>query len=139
MTATTDALEAGLRTHLTGYAPLTALLSSATAVYREELPPDATLPAVLVSKQAGEPVDDTSGTRARWHEYVVRGVTAGHSSLSAGSIDAALEARLADARFTISGGSVLYCRRRADVDYPEPGPGGVRFNHRGGLFRLWHT
>lgn len=140
-TVTVDALEAGLRTHLLGSAPLVALLSSAVAVYRQELPPAGDLPAVLFSRQDGHPLWDLTGEWGRESEYVIRGVTAGHgsSALTAGSIADALDARLTDARFAVTGGSVIYCRRMADVDYPEQAPGGTRYNHRGGLFRLWTT
>ena len=140
MTVTADALETGLRAHLLAGTALVALLADANAVYREELPPTGALPAVLYAKQdPSGPLWDLTGAWGAEAHYVIRAVTQGHSALSAGSIDAALEARLSDAAFTVTGGSVAYCRRMADVDYPEPGPGGIRYNHRGGLFRLWTT
>jgi hypothetical protein len=139
VTVSTSVVEIALRTHLLSSAPLVALLASPLAVYRREAPPGADEPFVLYQRQDGLPLytlDSKWGVEAR---YIVKAITRGHSTVSIDAIDVQLEAALGDVEFSVAGGDVLYCRRESDVDYHEDAPGGVRFNHRGGTFRIWTT
>lgn len=137
--SSTLVLENALTVTLQAATGLTALLSSPTAVYREEAPPDVVPPFVVFEREDSEPMRVLAGEWAHDHVYVVRGVTAGHSALLAGSIDAQLAAALEDRSFALSAGSVIYCRRESDVDYADQAPGGVRYMHRGGAYRIWTT
>lgn len=135
-----NVLDAGLYQALLEYGPLTELLATALSVFRDEAPPAASLPAVVFNRQdPGAPLWSLTGRWGSECVYQVKGITEGHSAVLAGSIDAAIDAAIGDVDFAISSGSVLYCRRVGNVDYPEQAPGGQRFNHRGGLYRVWTT
>jgi hypothetical protein len=109
-------------------------------VHLDEAPPTAPLPAVVFSKTAPSGPDYTlAGAWARTATYNVKAITEGHSKVLAGSISAQLDAALTDAGFPVAGGTLIYCRRVEDIDYPEQAPGGRRFNHVGGVYRLQYT
>lgn len=132
-------LDEALYQQLLDYGPLTELLATALSVFREEAPPGAACPLVVFSKTTGTPEFTLA---ARWSNvelYSVRAITEGHSAVLAGSISEQIDAALEDAGFTVSGGTLIYCRRVEDVEYPEQAPGGRRFNHVGGVYRLQHT
>jgi hypothetical protein len=133
------ALDVALYTQLTAWGPLTDLLATSLSVYADEVPPTAPLPAVVFQKAAGAPDYMLSGMWARSATFTVKGITEGHSKALAGSISAQLDQALIDQAFTIVGGTLIYCRRVEDIDYPEQAPGGRRFHHLGGVYRLQYT
>lgn len=128
--------EAAIRAALVASSTLTTLLSG-TAVYRQEIPPNVSLPAVVFSKASGNPAYTLAGRVWEATTYQVKGVTEGMSGLLAGSIDAAIDAALSDTALAYTSGTALYCRRLQAIDYPEVTPGGQRFQHRGGLYSVW--
>lgn len=135
----TSAVEIALRSWLMAHDDLTELLATSLSVYRSEAPPSASPPFVVFQRQSGLPLYVLGGRWGIDATYIVKAITEGHSTIAADAIDVEIEAALGDATFTLSGGGVLYCRRVEDVDYPEQAPGGVRFNHRGGVYRIWTT
>jgi hypothetical protein len=124
-------------TQLAAWAPLTDLLATSLSVHADEAPPTAPLPAVVFQRTAPSGPDYVlGGMWGRTATYMVKGITEGHSKALAGSISAQLDAALNDAAFPIAQGTLIYCRRVEDIDYPEQAPGGRRFNHLGGVYRL---
>ncbi len=137
MPPTSNDLDRALYLALTDYGPLTELLATALSVFRDEAPPTASLPCVVFTRQQGRPLWHLGGRYAAEDTYVVKGITQGHSAVLAGSIDVQIDAAIGDQSLPIAGGAVLYCRRAEAVVYPEHAPGGLRFNHAGGIYRLW--
>lgn len=130
-------LDEALYDQLTAWGPLTDLLATSLSVYEGEAPPTAPLPAVVYQRTAPSgPNWVLGGMWAREATYMVKVITEGHSKVLAGSASAQLDAALNDAGFPVTGGTLIYCRRVEDIDYPEQAPGGRRFNHVGGVYRL---
>jgi hypothetical protein len=94
-----------------------------------------------MSKQDGRPTETFGDPSAfETDNWLIKGVDRGTSADTAEAIQARLAVLLNDAALSIAGGTVMYLRRRSDVDYPEfPDveiEDGVRYLHAGSLYRL---
>ena len=126
-------VDAGLYTLLNADATLVSLGS--TGAYRLVAPQGATLPYVIFSQMSG--VDDYTfdGRSGRSLLYQVKAVTSGQSASTAEQMAERIDAVLTDGSLSVSGWTVLRCRRESDVLYTETSEG-MTYNHVGGLFRV---
>jgi hypothetical protein len=129
-------IKAALYAKLTGDATLSGLLSAGDAVYDGIAPIESNFPYVIVQKMDGRPQYTFSQRAFDTHVFLVKGVTKGATARRAGEIAARIDALLTDGALTISGGSLLYCRREQDVDYPDHDGGDV-FRHCGATYKLY--
>lgn len=130
-----NALETALYAALTGDATLTALLSSASAVYNQQAPQGAEFPFVIVQQMARTPVWTLDEISLEDTIYQVKGVTVGQSMKTAGDIADAIDGVLNDGDLTITGYALRYSRRTGAVSYTET-VDGKRFNHQGAMYRI---
>lgn len=130
-------IDAALYTKITGTAAITGLLASATAVFNHLAPQSTDEPYVVFGQQAAVPEFTFGGVAYETLTYMVKGVTKGPSGKVAGSIASQVDAALNDGTLTISGYSLMYCRRASAIDYVEAGPAGVVYHHRGALYDIW--
>lgn len=121
---------------------VTALLAAADAIYNPEAPEDAANPFVIFSKQAGSD-DNDNPHRARQLVYLIKGVVgdvqgtgASKTLKDAGAIDDALDAAFHKQLLTVTGWTNFWLVREQDIRYQEDAPGGRRYYHAGGLYRL---
>jgi hypothetical protein len=131
-----NAVYVGLFDKLTGDATLVALLASAAAVYRRRAPQGSALPYVILAKQTGS---DTYTYRLRVGSsmpFLVKAVTQGPSGVAAQAIADRIDALLTDGAITVSGKTLLYCRRETHVEYDELAAGGTTYQHVGGIYRI---
>ncbi|MCR4340770.1 MAG: DUF3168 domain-containing protein [Gemmatimonadaceae bacterium] len=139
MADTHNPIDLAVYTALTAATALTALLSGGTAdpsVYQWLAPEGADPPYVVYSVQSpSTPVYTFSGVAYENTVYQVKGVTDDHSARAAGTIAAEIDDALADAGLTVSGYTLMRCRRLQNVDFLEV-DAGKRFNHRGALYRI---
>ncbi len=131
---------AAIYTKLTGATALTSLLTGGTAspsVY-EILAPEGNDPPYVVfnAQSPSVPRYTLTGVAFENTVYQVKGVTVDHSAAAAGTIAQQIDAALNDQTLTVTGYTHLLCRRIADIDYPEL-VAGQRYQHRGGLYRVW--
>lgn len=124
-----NALDGGIYTTLTAATALTALVSS--RVYNTQAPQEATEPYVIFNKQSGGQTYVFSSGKFRSFGYLVKGVCHSRYPKAAGAIDDAIEAALHDAALSVTGWTLLYCRRESDVHYAEG-----EYTHRGGVYRI---
>ena len=128
----------GLYAVLTAATGLTALLASSTSAYEGAVPQvtsgqgDAdSLPAVVYANQSGIRHYTFDGQRYADMRWLVKGVSHSRWPNEAGQIDGQIDAALHDAALSITGWTLLYCRREADVSYPEG-----EYFHRGGIYHI---
>ncbi len=138
MATSMNPVEKGIYTKLTGTSGLTTLLSAGSAsVFANLAPEQADVPYVVFNAQApSAPIQTMGGVKFEDAVYQVKGVTSGSSGTAAGTIADQIDSALADQALTVTGYTHHYCRRRQNIDYVELGPGGIRFNHRGALYRV---
>lgn len=129
-------VKAALYSTLTGDSTLGALLSSGTAVYDALAPVEAVFPYVIFQKAAGTPAYTFAARAFEVEVFTIKGVTKGPSAVRAGQIADRIDTLLTDAALSITNGTLMYCRREADLDYPESSLGDV-FRHCGGSYRLY--
>lgn len=124
---TTDALDAAFYTRLSGDATLQTLLGGAGRIFRLKAP-SGTFPALIYSSQGGPDRSTLGGLRIRDLVYRFRVWDQGFSAQGAKAILARVDALLQDATLSVSGGSVLFLRRRSELpDLTEDGSGGVPY------------
>ena len=124
-----NACDGALFTTLTAATGITALVS--TRVYNTQAPQEATEPYIIFNKQS-DISDYTFGApKFRSFGYLVKGVCHSRYPKAAGAIDDAIEAALHDAALSVSGWTLLYCRRESGVHYAEG-----EYTHRGGVYRI---
>ena len=135
-----NATAVGLFNKLTGATALTGLLTGGTAspsIYQDLAPEGAVPPYVVFNAQSPSvPQYTYTGVAFENTIYQVKGVTQGPSKSAGGTIAHQIDAALDDQAVSVSGYTLLKCRRLQDVDYTEV-VSGVRFSHIGGLFRVW--
>ena len=130
----THALWAALYGRLTAATAVTSLLAGTTAVYDTQAPPEATYPLVIFQQQAGD--FETVDPRSRHAKDVtVKAITV-DGFKKAETIDAALNTQLDDNKLSVSGHTVIWQRRTADVRYVEIDPAGRSFYHVGGIYHI---
>lgn len=130
-----NAVRQALYAALAADAPLTGLLSSATAIYHQRAPQDAETPFVVFQKQAGNPRRTFTDAYAI-ELWLVKAVDRGSSANQAEQIAAAIDALLDGATLAITGQTPMSLRRDSDVDYPED-DGAETYHHAGGVYRLF--
>lgn len=134
-----NALDAAIYGALSAGTALTSLLAGGTAspsVFQHLAPENQDPPYVVFNKQANTPRFTFSGLAFENAVYQVKAVTLGPSAQLAGTIAEAIDDLLTDVPVSVTGHKLMYLRRMEDIDYPEPGPGGQRYHHRGALFRV---
>ena len=133
-----NATAVGLFNTLTGATALTGLLTLGTAGVFQDLAPEGAVPPYVVFNAQSPSVPQYTYTAVAFENtiYQVKGVTQGPSKAAGGTIAHQIDAALNDAAVTVTGYTLLKCRRLQDVDFTEV-VSGVRFSHIGGLFRVW--
>lgn len=132
-----NAIKVSLVARLAGDSTLTGMLAAGTAgIYDAPAPESATDPYIVYQKIT-DTTAYTMGGRA-WDDqvFLVKGVTRGASKRAGGSISERIDALLGDAALTITGGTVLQCRRVTGVEYPEADRGDT-YHHIGAQYRIW--
>jgi len=66
----------------------------------------------------------------------IRAITIGESEAVAGTIAKGIEDAMNDGTLTVASHSTIYTRKESGVAFPEVIEG-QRYNHRGGLYRIW--
>lgn len=134
-----NAIKTALVTKLAADGTLVGYLAAGTAgIYDSEAPENAVAPFVIFQYMANTPTYTLTQTAYENDVWMVKGITQGGSKALGGSISDRIYAALQDTALTVSGGSHLYTRRAAKVDYPETDRG-VRYHHIGGTYRIWTT
>lgn len=126
-------------TTLTGSTALTGLLNGGTAspsVYHWIAPTDAAPPYVIYNVQTDVPVKTLPTQAIENKLYQVRAVTFGPTAAAAGTIANQIDAALNGAALSISGYTLLLCRREEGINYPELAPGGQRYHNAGAIYRI---
>jgi hypothetical protein len=134
-----NALDKAIYDALAGSTALTSLLAGGTAspsVYQWLAPEGQDPPYVVYNAQSVVPVHTLTQVAYENAVYQVRGVTLGPSAAAAGTIAEMIDDALADRAITVAGHALMYLRRMSNVDFPEVGPGGQRYHHRGALYRV---
>lgn len=129
-----NAVDQAIYGALSADASLVATLGG-TAVYQWLAPEGSDPPYVVYNQQSGVPAHTFGGVAYENQIYTVKGVTAGPSAALAGTIAQQIDAALADQALTVTGYGLLYLRRDSDLDFAEV-KDGVRYHHRGGLYRV---
>lgn len=126
---------------LAGDTTLNAMLGApadgySKAIYHQQAPNDAAFPFVILQKVSGVPTEAFGDPSALENEvWLVKAVDRSTSADTADDVSARIAVLLNDAALSVSGTSLLYLRRQADVDYPEE-IDGVMYVHAGSQFRL---
>jgi hypothetical protein len=113
---------------------LTTLLSGTTAVYNTKAPDTATLPYVVFSHQAGQPLN-INPSDIRDEVYWIRAIT--QSSLGyAGSIDAQICNLLHGKTLSVSGYTNFNTVREQEVQLVDTQPDGADNFIAGAMYRI---
>jgi hypothetical protein len=129
---------------MAGDTTLTAMLATGAtgyskAIYEDSAPEGAAFPFVVFSKSSGVPTEAFGDPSAFENDiWLVKAVDRNTSSDPAEAIQARIVALLNDSSLSISGATLCYLRRQSDVEYSEV-TDGVKYKHRGALFRLVTT
>ena len=129
-----NALSASIYTTLTGGTALTSLLSGTASVYNTKAPDTATLPYVVFSLQAGQPMN-INPSDLRDEVMWVRGYTE-TSMGNAGSIDLAISNLLHGKTLTVTGYTNYSTMREQEVVLVESQPDGVDLYTAGAMYRI---
>lgn len=126
-----NAVEAGLYTQLvqTGTSLYTLV---GTKVYNQVAPQNTAFPYVMFQLQGGGDMNETPTDRLEL-VYLVKGLSG--AVKTAGQVDDAIRSRLHKQSFTISGYSLLGCKRESVIHYTEVVNGKIVF-HSGALYRI---
>lgn len=126
---------------LAGDTTLSNLLGTAApgytkSIYDGEAPAGANYPLIILNLQSDVPTEAMQDPNAlENHVWLIKGVDRSTSADTAEAIAARIKTLLNDAALSISGGTHLYLRKQAGVQYSEV-TDGVSFKHRGALYRL---
>lgn len=131
-----DVINEGFYNKLNGNAVLTALLSSASAIYFGQAPSDAELPYIVYAHNAGG-ADHLTPTDSVDMRYVVKGIAA--TAQAAGAIAGAIRDTLHEQTMSLDSPWTCY-RLQEDgaVMYPE-NQARQQFWHSGFIFRVRAT
>ena len=132
-----NVLNAAIYTRLAGTAgtALTSLLSGGTAVpsvYYAQAPDNATLPYVVWLYPSEL---DVNQIPHRMKDIVVRVYGVASAPAQAGTIDAAIDARLHSATLTVSGYTNIWTRRENGYQLITTSDAGIRYYTSGGDYR----
>lgn len=119
---------------------LGALLSTTTSIAPEVVPDLMDLPAVVYQFQPGS-TDEYTFTGRAWEQltYVIKGITQGLDDTPGEAIAAQIDALFTDpSGWSISGHTVMRCRRVSRIRYLERGEAGAAdsYWHIGGRYVL---
>ena len=118
------------------WAALGAGIPEASGVFNSIAPPDQAYPFVTFHEQS----DQTSYvyTERSWDDlvYEVKAITRGDSTTEANDLARKIELVLTDNDLVLDEGTTMYLRKVSGFSYPEMDHG-ERFNHAGGLYRVW--
>ncbi len=132
-------IDKGIYDALIASTTLTALTNGGTAnpsVFQWLAPEGQDAPYVVYFPQSPSVPNRTMGGTVYENAlYTVKAVTKGPSSASAGTIAAAIENALVPGNITYTGYTHVRCEVEQRVDFIEVSDG-VRWNHRGGVFRV---
>jgi len=132
------AFDKAVHDRLAGHAALITLLGG-TAIFEAMAPQGADFPVVIFNVQVGSvPVRTLNRIAYENMVYLVKGVTVGPSAAGCGTVAKEIETALTAAPLSVTGYGHMLCHREQSVDFPEV-IDGVRYNHRGGLYRLQAT
>lgn len=131
---------------LAGDSTLRNLLGAAApgftnSIYHEPVPATASYPFVTMSKSSGLPTPvfgDASAGRDIGFEtdvWLIKAIDHNATADKAESIADRLKTLLNDAALSISGATMMYCRRDSDVEYSEM-DGGEVYHHVGAMYRV---
>jgi hypothetical protein len=126
------ALDAALFTALN----IAAVNNVATGgVYSRRAPQGTVSPYLIYNLQSK--VDDYWAYTKRGGQalYLVKAVSKALWPKEAQDIDTQIDTALQDATLTITGFSQIYCRREANLEFPEE-VDGVIYQHVGGIYRI---
>lgn len=129
-----NALSAGIYGKLTGGTALTSLLSGTGAVYNTYAPDTATLPYVVFSLQAGQPMN-INPSDLREEVLWIRAYSQ-TSMGNAGSIDAAISNLMHRQTVTVSGYTNLFTWREQEIAMAETQPDGIVNYTAGAMYRI---
>lgn len=130
-------LETAIRAALVNDATLAALATS--GVWNGAADQGTECPFVVFNEQSGSSPYLFGDRKALLdYTFIVKGVTEGYATLLAGQIDKAIDDALTAAKLTVTGYSVLVCRRTRNVNYSEVDHG-RSFRHRGGEYAIQLT
>lgn len=124
---------------LVGSTALTALTTGGTAapsIYQHMAPGTAAGTYVIYNRQASTPMHTMPTVAIENELFQVKAVVLSDSARAAGTVAAKIEQALTNDVLTITGYTPILCRRESGIDYPELGPGGQRFFHRGAIYRV---
>jgi len=134
----TNAFDKAVRDRLAAHSGLITALGG-TKIYEAVAPQGGSLPHVVYNAQVPSvPVRTLQRVAYENMVYLVKGVTQDTSPAGCGTIAKEIEAALTAAPLTISGYGHMLCHREQSVSFVEV-IDGVRYNHRGGLYRLQAT
>ena len=114
-----------------------SVVNEATGGVFNSLAPQGTTPPFVVF-QAMSKVDDYwsfSSGRGGSAVYMVKAISRSPWPKEAGDIDTQIDSVMQDASLSITGHSLIMCRRESDL-YLVEDQGGTIFNHIGGLYRI---
>jgi hypothetical protein len=129
-----NAIKPALYTTLTGGTALMAALATATSVYDSVMPDKATYPAVIFSIDGGGDANDSP--RRRVELMVLVKAVSSANAREAGLIDDLVDGVLHNGTLSVSGWTLMSCRRTTDIEYVETTREGARYWHSGALYRV---
>lgn len=127
-------LNIALYSQLQAGTALTALLAGTTSIYHLQAPPNATMPYVVYSLQAGYD-ENFIQSRMKNELYFIRAYS-DVSAAQAGSIDAQIDSLLHGHTVSASGWSNFWTAREDDLENVETQPNGELIFMAGGLYRI---
>jgi hypothetical protein len=130
-----NGLWTALYSRLTAATAVTSLLAGTAAVYDTQAPQEAHYPLIIFQQQAGDV--ETVDPHTRHAKDVTVKVITVDGFKKAETIDAALNTALDDNKLSVTGHTVIWQRRTADVRYVEVDPAGRSFYHVGGIYHIW--
>jgi hypothetical protein len=130
-----DGVRVAIRAQLTADATLTALLSTAGAIFHRVAPRDAVPPYVIFDRQAGTEKETFGGEAGEGQVWLVKGICRGLDAGPAEAIDARVKTTLNLAELVVDGKPVQSVRRESRVEFGEA-DGAEQFHHVGALYRV---
>ena len=126
-------VEAGLRAKLDAYSALTALLSSATAIWNQAAPPVTALPYVVFS-WAGGGLENINPSEIHNVLYLVKAIA--DDATEAGVLQGHIKGALHKTTLTVSGFTNFYTACEDEVQLTETTREGTLLFHRGYYVRI---
>jgi hypothetical protein len=120
---------------LAAHAPLTALLSSPTAIHHRKAPRETVPPFVVFNKQAGMWEHAFQGGRITREMWLVKAIDDGPSASLAEDVAKAIDGALNGVTLTLSTGDPAYVLHSTDIDYDEQ-DGAEQWQHVGAIYRV---